>query len=121
MIKVHKIHEKAGEVMTLRHFTNKVLTLADVSHVSEHQKRLRKSMGLKEKVKFSGNKRTRLEVIWKDSSCTSEHFTVGRFRTAEECMPHVMASSRCGKTFMIAPGQFVWGCRCCDSVDKKQQ
>jgi len=118
MSKVHRIHKTAGEVMTLRHYTGNVMTLADVPHVAEHSKRIRKSLGLEDKTKFLG-KKTRLELFWDDSSCTTEHITVGRFQTAEECAPHVIASSRCGNHFMLSPGQFVWGCRCCDSVDTK--
>jgi hypothetical protein len=121
MNKVHEIHQKAGEVMTLRHFTNKELKLSDVGHVAKQQSSLRTKLGLKKrKPKFHGHSgEVQLEVIWKDSACTEHSFTIGRFKTARECAPHVIASSRCGTTFMLAPGQYVWGCRCCDSVATK--
>jgi len=118
MSKVHEIHGHAGEIMTLRHYLANTLTHEDLPHVAGHTKRIRERLGLEDKTKFKG-KRTKVQVHWDHASCTSEHITVGRFRTAEECAPHVIASSRCGTTFQFAPGQFVWGCRCCDSISSR--
>merc|ERR1712014_30210 len=56
MSKVHHIHETAGEVMTLRHYTANVMTLNDVPHVAAHALRIRKTLGLKDKTKLQGKK-----------------------------------------------------------------
>merc|ERR1711972_299440 len=117
MSQVHKLHVHAGEAMTVRHYIKSTLEQEDLPQITDHTRKVRKAMGLEDKTKFRG-KKMKLKVFWEHSSCTTEHFTVGRFHRPEQCAPYVMASAKCGKHFMLSIGQFEWGCRCCDSVEK---